>query len=139
MSLKPHTLQVLARIKTYLNLVKEEEFRTIHCMTNVSDRRTHLPGGIWLWVSPQAGAGQHSPRIKVSKLRGKSGNNDSDWFCVSISDSPRIVAGTNDKYTTKEIRAIYAWVVLNKDTLITIWNSTDLDSGEIANMLKPLP
>ena len=49
------------------------------------------------------------------------------------------MAGKNKNLITSELKAVYSWIVLNYDSLITIWNSTDLDSGDIVSLLKQLP
>lgn len=106
-------------------------------MSNMKSTRTGLPGSIGIWIGPACGA-SHGPRIKVSNVRGKFPSNESDYFSVTISDSPETVAGSPLDFSSKELKAVFDWVRLNRVPLLEFWNSDTMDFDDIKPKLKKL-
>ncbi|HEY7297146.1 MAG TPA: hypothetical protein VH684_04340 [Xanthobacteraceae bacterium] len=104
-------------------------------MTTLSADSTGLPGGIFVWVSPGEGIA-HGPRMKVSNIRGKFSNTDN--FSISISNSPTVVEGRPKKFSSEELRAIAALILLNKDLLLKYWESDIMDSPALLREFKRL-
>lgn len=107
-------------------------------MANLPAARTHLPNEICVFISDQGGA-KHGPRIKVSNTRGKMDKNDT--FSVSVNTDPQVISGGGipKGYHSYEIAAIAAWVLLNKDTLLSYWVGENQDTADVISKLKPLP
>jgi hypothetical protein len=99
-------------------------------MANFGTKTTGLP--MIVWVSEKRAS--HGPRIKVSR----SYNHKvliGDTFSVSISDTPEIVAGDTGDIKSIDVRKVYDWVVLNKETLLEYWNS-DILTDELISKIK---
>jgi hypothetical protein len=109
----------------------------IYAMSNLSDRSTGLPNGIWIWVQDNGyGTSPHALRIKVSNLRGKGLRPDSPGFSVSVEeDPPRIVAGKPENFSTKELNSIFEWVKSNRQLLVELASNV-IDPAEFVSRLK---
>ena len=93
----------------------------LYAMANYGCRRTGLPNKISIWCGPK-GSANHEARIKVSNLRGKASfSNYENYFEVSISKTPEIVAGEPEGFSTKEKKELSVWVVSNLDILDAYW------------------
>lgn len=107
----------------------------IFAMSGFKSDKTGLPNNIYIWVSTKL-KGMHGPRIKVSNVRSKYINTNT--FSVTISNSPKVVAGIPDNFSSKELLAIYNWVRLNKNPLLVFWNSDNMDSDDLTPLLKKI-
>src|SRR5436309_627812 len=103
-------MNVFAKPRTAVNRPLE-----ITAMTTLSAESTGLPEGIFVWVSPGEGL-QHGPRMKISNIRGRFSNTDN--FSMSISNHPTVVEGKPKKFSSDELHAIRALILLNKDLLL---------------------
>ena len=121
--LKPGLVRVRPRLDGYV-------------MTLMSDKRTNLPGKIFIYISPRAGA-KHEPRIRVSKIRGRFASDYLDTFTVSIEAFPKVAEGTSD-FKPNEMKAIFKWVKRNRINLTIFWNSDTMSSSDITALLEPL-
>ena len=97
---------------------------SLYEMANVVPEDTGLQ--VTLWVSGKGGA-KRGPRVKIF-ANGTHFKGDGD-FSVSISDSPRIVAGKAN-VSERELTRIFSWIKLNQEWLLQLWN------GEIVNQRK---
>ena len=93
---------------------------------NYPPDKTGLNEPIWISVENAS----HGPRIKVYSEDGE-GN-----FSVSISDSPRIVAG-NCFVSSKELKRIIKFISLNKETLLNYWEFK-ITSKELKTKIKKI-
>lgn len=110
-------------------------------MSNLKSDFTGLPNSIYIWFDIGGDHIAHGPRIKVSNIRGKFRKDDT--FSVSIPTTPNGEPGTcaggdPKNFTAKEMRAIYDWVKLNRQALLTIWRSDDMDDDEARKLLRRL-
>jgi hypothetical protein len=102
-------------------------------MSNLLPSKTGLPNSIYIWFSSGKGA-QHGPRIKVSNVRGKF--SQSSDFSVSVSSNPKVVAGSPDNFTIKEINLIFDWVILNKNLLLDYWKSEIITDDDVKEKVQ---
>jgi hypothetical protein len=109
----------------------------IYAMSNLSDRSTGLPNGIWIWVQDNGyGTSPHALRIKVSNLRGKGLRADSPGFSVSVEeDPPKVVAGVPENFSSKELNAIFSWVKTNRKLLVDLASNV-IDPIEFGHKMK---
>ncbi len=88
-------------------------------MANLRQKATGLPVNIWISSKEPS----HGPRIKVQNnyLLNLQASN---FFSVSISDEPKVVAGDIGNLSSKDLQSVYKWVILYKDDLLDVWNGT---------------
>lgn len=97
-------------------------------MTNVYPRTSGLP--MTVWISPR-GRARHDVRVKVCRVPGNRMVPD-DMAVVSVHPQPALLAGDLDAET---LRAVQAWIDLNRDVLVELWNG-ELDGVEPAQRLR---
>ena len=107
-------------------------------MASVPARDSGLPGGIVIFVSNK-GAYANDPLVKVSNVRGKM-TDTGDTFAVSISSVPAVIAGAGAPrgFSSSELAAVYAWVVLNQRVLLEYWVSENYSTRDFLGDLRPL-
>lgn len=89
-----------------------------------------------IWVSTAVHAkGRHGPRVKVSNVIGTY--SDEDNFSVTISNDPRIIAGTS-KFNRDETDDILDWVKINISPLLKYWKDEYEDDAMFYHELKKL-
>jgi hypothetical protein len=100
-------------------------------MANLFPRTTGLP--MTVWVSPHGNA-RHDVRVKVNMAHGNqmSANNTA---VVGVRPSPHRVAGS---LSPDDEHAVFDWIALNSAAIIAYRNG-DIDMGQLAQLLRPLP
>jgi hypothetical protein len=81
-----------------------------------------------IWISTKNA--NHGPRIKVFKSSPRSEN-----FSVSITDDPKVVAG-NSFVSSKDLKNIIKFILINKDVLLDYWNAITDNTDEVLNRIK---
>lgn len=107
-----------------LAAVSDPETDELFEMANLSPRTTGLP--FTVWAGPR-GHAQHGPRIKVSLTPGSM--DIGDTVAVAIRPKPRLIEG--------DCRLVAAWIALNEDALIDLWNEA-IDAVELCSRLKKI-
>ena len=74
---------------------------------------------------------KHGPRVKIFKHNGKSG----PTFSITVSDNPQVIG--NSFVNKRELKRMINWVILNKQTLIDLWNA-ELTHREALNKIKSI-
>ena len=100
-------------------------------MANLYPRTTGLP--MTVWVGPRGNA-RHDVRVKVNMTHGNQMNID-NTAVMGVRPSPHLIAG---QLSSDDERAVAAWVALNETAIIAYWDG-DIDTVQLAGMLKPLP
>lgn len=122
-------MKKLKHIKEYINPEVETQ-DTLFEMANFGTKTTGLP--MIVYVSEKKAS--HAARIKVSRTynhRVLIG----DTFSISISDNPKIVAGDEGKITSSDLKKVFDWIILNKETLLKYWNN-ELLTDELIELIK---
>ncbi|WP_270937290.1 DUF4160 domain-containing protein [Falsiroseomonas oryzae] len=97
-------------------------------MTNIYPRTSGLP--MTVWISPR-GRARHDARVKVCRVPGNRMIPE-DTAVVSVRPEPALLEGELD---AEALRAVQAWIVLNRDVLIDYWNG-EADGIELAQRLR---
>jgi hypothetical protein len=112
-----------------MNVAAVAEDQSPFRVFNIRPELSGLP--FIVWISEKGGA-RHDVRVKVSpgpRVRE---------FAATISVRPQIeiIAG---ELSTENLRAVRAWIELNRETIIKYWNGEILYTDEALAALKPLP
>ena len=97
-------------------------------MTNIYPRTSGLP--MTVWISPR-GRARHDARVKVCRVPGNRMVPE-DTAVVSVRPEPALIEGELD---ADALRAVQAWILLNRDVLIDFWNG-ETDGVELAQRLR---
>lgn len=89
----------------------------IHLETNYYQENTGLPMAIWVGPKGQA---QHGPRIKMQRDYIQK-MNAANLCSITVSDNPKIIAGDQGEIINSHLEIVYAWVKLNKQSLLKLW------------------
>ncbi len=92
-------------------------------MTNIDPRRSGPP--MRVWISPR-GRARPDVRAKVCRAPGDRMIPE-DTAVVPVRPRPMLLEGEPD---AESLRAVQAWIALNRDVLIDFWN------GELAQRLR---
>lgn len=118
-------------IKEFKDFKKEELSDGLFEMANYYEEITGLPMVIWAGSRSNA---QHGPRVKVQRTYVQK-MDSRDLFSVSVSDSPKIVAGDKGDITNADIEKVYAWIKLNKEALLKLWNMEFRDFDDFKKLI----
>jgi hypothetical protein len=99
-------------------------------MANLYPDSTGLP--VTVWVSTRGGA-KHDIRIKVNQQDGSKMSLD-NTTTVAVPPSARLVHGT---LTPQHQTAVFAWIRLNQDVLIALWEG-QIDFLGFATSMKKI-
>lgn len=113
-----------------LDLMSQEEEDLLYEMSNLYPRDTGLP--MTVWIGPKARA-RHDVRVKVC-LRHGDRMDILNTASVAVRPEPRLVRGSLD---AGDLRKVIAWIELNRDLLIDVWNG-DAGFVETAQRLRKL-
>ncbi len=100
-------------------------------MANLYPRTTGLPMTVWL--SP-CGNARHDVRVKVNMTHGNQMAVD-NTAVVAVRPVPHLIAG---RLSADDQRAVFDWIALNATAIISYWDG-DIDTVQLANLLRPLP
>ena len=114
-------------VRKHINSVNDFLFEMANYGTNV----TGLP--MMIWVGPK-GKASHAPRIKVQRNH-KQTMDSGNLFSVSISDKPRVGAGTQGDISNDELIRLFNWIRINREVLLRLWNNGYRDFDELKNDL----
>ena len=102
------------------NVKSLQEFKNpggLYELANLDHLDTGLP--MLVWVSEKRAS--HGPRIKVARTYNHR-TIPGDTFSVSITNIPKVVAGDTGDITTKDVKLVFQWVILNKELLLKYWH-----------------
>ena len=102
----------------------------MYLMANLSGRSTGLP--MVIWVSPGYGA-KHTPRIEIQRQYGDR-STGRDVIAITISDKPRIVAGSG--LSQDDLELVTKFILLNKNILLNYWS--DANTEEMCEGIKKI-
>jgi hypothetical protein len=86
--------------------------------TNYYKENTGLPMAIL--VGPKGLNIHGGPRIKMQRDYIQK-MNAANLCSIAISDNPKIIAGDQGKIINAHLEMVYAWVKLNKQSLLKLW------------------
>jgi hypothetical protein len=115
-----------------VNLLSIQDENELFEMSNIVPRRTGL--AVSIWVREKNEGLQHACSVKVSNIPGRFDPNDN--FSVSVSGSPRVIAG-KCKLKSQVLEDIIDWVKLNKEALLDLWESR-IDIGDFLESVKKI-
>lgn len=101
-------------------------------MANLFPTDTGLQYAIWFGEV----GGQHSPRIKVSNIRGKFAAHDN--FVISVTHEPKILTPKSVKIDVDDQTDIIDWVKLNYDDLMKMWKVYETGDGSLVPIIQDL-
>lgn len=119
------------RLNEILDAVQSRDGLKPQVIVTLAPEDTGLPMVMCLWTQD---IDRHGPRVGVSRKRGQQLELDG-LVSVSISDDPRIVAGTG--LLSQDLRLVRAWILLNKDPLLRHWNY-GMPTADMMVALRPL-
>jgi hypothetical protein len=99
-------------------------------MANLFPHTTGLP--MTVWVSPRGK--RHDVRVKINMTHGNQ-MTVSNTAVVGVRPIPHLIAR---QLSTDDERAVFEWVTLNADTLVSYWEGR-IDTIELGLALKRVP
>ncbi len=86
-------------------------------MCNYGAEQTGLAVLVWTGLNVKG----RKPRILVQRTYAKK-MDPKNLFSVSISDTPKILAGDQGEIKDADLKKIFKWIVLNQQALLDLWN-----------------
>ena len=129
---KVHFMKEKINTKLIAEYLGGEDSDFLFEMANISQKRTGLP--MIIWISEKRSS--HGPRIKVQKGYWDK-IKDNEWFYISVSDNPKIVAGDQGEISNKDVKLVEDFIKLNLDLTLRYWNKEIL-TDELLDELKEI-